>query len=60
MKIIKPKFWRNLNIISLLLYPLSLITFLLIKLKNNHLKEYSIKTICVGNLSVGGTVKLLW
>ena len=58
MKIIKPKFWENKNIISFLLYPFSILTFFVNKIKKRSFqKKYSIKTICVGNLNVGGTGK---
>ena len=58
MKINRPLFWNNLNLISILLYPLSLITFLINiikKIPNN--KNFKIKSICVGNLYAGGTGK---
>ena len=58
MKINRPLFWNNINLISLLLYPLSLITFLINIIKKiSHKKNYKIKSICVGNLYVGGTGK---
>tara|TARA_B100002051_G_scaffold255947_1_gene272033 strand:+ start:279 stop:1199 length:921 start_codon:yes stop_codon:yes gene_type:complete len=58
MKINKPLFWKNINLISILLYPLSLVTFLInIIKKKTHKKELKIKTICVGNLYIGGTGK---
>ena len=58
MKLIKPKFWKTKNFISLILYPLSTVTFL-----NNSIKKFSIKknfeikTICIGNIFIGGTGK---
>ena len=58
MKINRPLFWNNINLISILLYPLSLITFLINTIKkipNN--KNFKIKSICVGNLYAGGTGK---
>jgi len=58
MKINRPLFWNNINLISILLYPLSLITFLINiikKIPNN--KNFKIKSICVGNLYAGGTGK---
>ena len=58
MKLIKPKFWETKNFISFILYPLSIITYLI-----NHTKKFSIKksfkikTICIGNIFLGGTGK---
>jgi len=58
MKVKRPLFWNNINLISILLYPLSLITFLVNKIKKiPNKKNFKIKSICVGNLYVGGTGK---
>ncbi len=58
MTIKKPLFWKNKNLISLFLIPFSLITFLINFIKNfKFKKKYTIKTICVGNIYVGGTGK---
>ena len=54
----KPVFWNNKNLLSVFLYPLTLITFLINLSKNlNKKKKFSIKTICVGNIYLGGTGK---
>ncbi len=61
MKLIKPKFWdqKKPNLIAYLLYPLTIF----IRLNNFFLKIKSrkiykeIKTICVGNIYLGGTGK---
>ena len=58
MKLIKPKLWFKKNIISYFLYPLSLITYSVNLYKKQSYKiRFRIKTICVGNLNVGGTGK---
>ena len=58
MKINRPLFWNNINLISILLYPLSLVTFFInILKKTSYKRKIKIKTICVGNLYVGGTGK---
>ena len=58
MKLIKPKFWKTKNFISLILYPLSAITFLINSLKKFSIrKTFEIKTICIGNIFIGGTGK---
>ena len=58
MKLIKPKFWETKNFISLLLYPLSLIVSLInFSKKLFPSKIFAIKTICIGNIFVGGTGK---
>ena len=54
----KPNFWQTKNFISLLLFPLTLITFSINFLKKfSSKKNFKIKTICIGNLSAGGTGK---
>ena len=61
MKIYKPKFWdkKNLNLISLLLLPLSLIVIIKNNYENSKIKKnyYDLRTICVGNIYIGGTGK---
>ena len=58
MKLIKPKFWETKNFISFILYPLSTITYLInITKKFSIKKNFKIKTICVGNIFIGGTGK---
>ena len=58
MKFIKPKFWETKNFISLILYPLSIITYLFnIKKKFSTKIKFEIKTICIGNIYIGGTGK---
>tara|TARA_B100000953_G_scaffold117039_1_gene96382 strand:+ start:124 stop:1047 length:924 start_codon:yes stop_codon:yes gene_type:complete len=58
MKIIKPVFWSEKNFLSLLLYPLTALTFLINLIKKFSVKKkFSIKTICIGNICVGGTGK---
>ena len=58
MNIKKPLFWDDKNIISLSLYPFSLITLGINFLKNfSNNKKNIIKSICVGNIYVGGTGK---
>ncbi len=58
MNFIKPDFWQNNNFISSLIWPLTLITRIVLFLKKNQ-KTYKplIKTICVGNIYLGGTGK---
>ncbi len=56
----KPKFWdyKKPNIFALILYPLA---FLINEIKffnfRNKKKKFKIKTICVGNIYLGGTGK---
>ena len=58
MKFKKPLFWNSKNIISILLYPLSLIVLIINELKElKSKKKFLIKTICVGNTYLGGTGK---
>ena len=58
MRLIKPKFWKTKNLISFLLYPLSSITFLINNTKKFCIKKnFKIKTICIGNIFIGGTGK---
>ena len=60
MKFKKPKFWdyEEPNIIAYLLLPFSyLINFINFFLKKKKIKTEKIKTICVGNIYLGGTGK---
>ena len=58
MKFIKPLFWNSKNIISIILFPLSIITLIINELKEvESKKKFLIKTICVGNTYLGGTGK---
>ena len=60
MKIKKPKFWdyKKPNYIAYLILPLTLITSLINTLKKTKtLQSRNIKTICIGNIYIGGTGK---
>ena len=61
IKLNKPKFWdlKQINFISLFLYPLSLITLFAIFLKKrfSRAQSFKIPIICIGNIYIGGTGK---
>ena len=59
MKLYKPKFWKSKNLISLSLFPLSLITQIIIFFKKlfTKVQNFKIPVICVGNIYIGGTGK---
>ena len=60
MKLFKPKFWKsNKNFFTVLLIPLSLITWIYIILKKKFIQKvkFNIPVICVGNIFIGGTGK---
>ena len=58
MKISKPTFWNSKNLIALFLIPFSMITLIINFFKNFLSKRnFKIKTICVGNIYLGGTGK---
>tara|TARA_B100000963_G_scaffold112542_1_gene97948 strand:- start:941 stop:1876 length:936 start_codon:yes stop_codon:yes gene_type:complete len=62
MKLNKPKFWDNKNskILAYLLFPLSLVLIFVNSIKQliiKRVKLKKIKTICVGNIYLGGTGK---
>ncbi len=62
MKFYKPKFWDKknyFNLISFLLLPISLIVIVKNYYENNKTKKnyYDFRTICVGNIYIGGTGK---
>ena len=58
MKIKKPLFWNEKNILSYILYPLTFITFFINFIKGfSNKKKFSLKTICIGNIYLGGTGK---
>ena len=60
MKFLKPKFWdkNKPSFLSYLLLPISIIYLILSKIKIHKKKKIqNIKTICVGNIYIGGTGK---
>ncbi len=62
MRLLKPKFWdnkENISLFSIFLSPLSLIAIIKNYYENSKTKKnfYDLKTICVGNIYIGGTGK---
>ena len=59
MKLYKPNFWKETNLVSILLFPISLIVKLIVLMRKTFLKEleFEIPVICVGNIYLGGTGK---
>ena len=58
MKIFKPNFWNSNNLITYLLLPLTIFTRIYIGISKNKTKNQSkSKSICVGNIYLGGTGK---
>ncbi len=59
MNLKKPKFWNNKkpNIIAYILSPLSFLIQFIRSKKKIKSKKFKIKTICVGNIYIGGTGK---
>ena len=58
MKLNEPFFWKDKNFISIFLFPLSLITLLVNFSKKIFPKnKFKIKTVCIGNIYIGGTGK---
>ena len=60
MQFKKPRFWdyKKPNIFSYLLLPIALFIQIIVRLKTkSKFKNNKIKTICVGNIYIGGTAK---
>ena len=62
MKLHKPKFWDNrgsISIFSILLLPMSLVALIKNYYEDSKIKKnyYDFRTICVGNIYIGGTGK---
>ena len=63
MNLKKPKFWdyKKPNIYAYLLYPISyllkIINYLKLKLSKQNYRRPNIRTICIGNIYIGGTGK---
>ena len=59
MKLKKPKFWdySKPNLIAYLLLPISILLQIFKFQQKKELKNFKIKTICVGNIYLGGTGK---
>ena len=60
MKLKKPKFWDNKepNLFAIILYPISYLIQFLNSFKRKPTKNnFQIKTICFGNIYIGGTGK---
>ena len=58
MNLKKPEFWLKKNFTSYVLLPLTIITYLINFFKKySYKKKFRIKSICIGNIYVGGTGK---
>jgi tetraacyldisaccharide 4'-kinase len=61
MNLKKPKFWdyKKPNIYSYLLLPISIVIQIIIFFKKNLIKKkkFRIRTVCIGNIYIGGTGK---
>ena len=60
MNLKKPKFWayKKLNFVAYLLYPVSLLVKSVNSLRvRSDRKKFKIKTVCIGNIYLGGTGK---
>ena len=58
MKINRQLFWNNINFISILLYPLSLVTFFInILKKTSHKKDHKIKTAYITKHKFSGILQ---
>ena len=59
MKLKKPKFWdyKKPNLFAYILYPISLLIQIINSLIKIKPKKFKIKTICIGNIYLGGTGK---
>ena len=59
MKLKKPKFWdyKRPNIYAYILYPISFLIEIITSLIKIKPKKFKIKTICIGNIYLGGTGK---
>jgi tetraacyldisaccharide 4'-kinase len=61
MNLKKPKFWdyKKPNIYSYLLLPISIVIQIIYFLKTrlHKQKKFNIRTVCVGNIYIGGTGK---
>ena len=58
MNLKKPNFWNKRNLLSYIFLPLTIITYIIIFFKKfSNKKKFIIKTICIGNIYIGGTGK---
>ena len=58
MNLKKPDFWNKKNLLTYIFLPLTLITHIINFFKKfSNKKKFVIKTVCVGNIFIGGTGK---